>query len=83
MDYVEGKLIFEYRGKIREIAYNSVSYGGENRLHLIDKKQCVHIFDLIEGKWRPIRPDDYPADFLDVLDWVIKQELVRKNNPRR
>ena len=75
MNHKYGVLEFDYKGRRLKIPYSNVPWGGSNRLHLIDKKRCVHILDLIEGKWRPIRPSDYPLDFLEVLDWVIKQEL--------
>lgn len=74
----KGVLKFEYRGKLKEIPYSAVLWGGENRLHLTDKKRCVHIVYFQYGKWVPLWSEKFSQEFMDVLDFVIKMELGNK-----
>lgn len=78
MKEMSGTLIFDFKGRRMEIPYSNVPYGGENRLHLTDKKGCVHIVDFIEGRWKLLWHERYSTCFQDTLDWVIKQELAIK-----
>lgn len=73
---MEGVLIFDYKGKRREIPYSTDDFGGgDSRLYLTDKKGCVHIVDFVDGKWMPLWDEQYPDDFKEILDWVIKQQI--------
>lgn len=78
MEAKEGVLEFDYKGRRLKIPYSTVPWGGDNKLHLIDKHGCTVVVYLEGGKWVPLWHERFSSEFKETLDWVIKQELGNK-----
>ena len=71
MEYESFEL--EYKGSKVVIRYVFPNKGDHNTIHLYDKKNYVHIFNRLGGKWEALWPHKYPGDFLILLDEKLKK----------